>query len=277
MKKGLIYLFLLLISSYGYSQNLEKTMKKVENGIKYLEKGKYKKAIKQYSSIIETHDNIWQAYAVRGNCYYFTNETKKGLHDFLKAYSLDSNQSFLLNQIAVGYEALKQHKQAIEYYKRALSKNFEFTYFEYFSLGSAYYFLAEMDSAIHYLEISRDLDSVNSLAGDNLAWAYLDSDPVKSCFFFNEAYLKDTLDSRKINNLGYSHLLCGNLEEAFTYFKKAKKLDRNNSFIYRNFGLYYMKKGQKEEACKNLQKSIDLKIVEEWGDSYISELKEYCQ
>jgi tetratricopeptide (TPR) repeat protein len=236
----------------------------------------YNDAVALYSIILESDSTSYDALLNRGICYSMIDQNEKSLADFQKALLIKPKSGFAMIGIATISGVLEKHNMAIEYFQKALKIKIELNYTDYFNLGTAYYSLGKIDSAKHYLEHSYNLDKVNSHAVDNLAWAYLEDDPEKSCHFFNEAYLKDTLDSRKINNLGYSHLLCGNLEVAYDLFKKAEKIDPSNSFIYRNLGLYHLKKDQKEQACINLKKSIDLNIISEWGEMYIIELRIYC-
>ncbi len=79
-----------------------------------------------------------------------------------------------------------------------------------------------------------------------------------------------------MNNLGYAYYLSGNLEKAEFYVLEAKKMNSKNSFVYRNLGLIKKAQDNKEEACEFLNKAIKLKIIEEWGMSYIQELVDYC-
>ena len=60
-------------------------------------------------------------------------------------------------------------------------------------------------------------------------------------------------------------------------FDKAEQLEPDNSFVYRNLGLYYKANGNHTAACTNMQKAMDLNIVEQYGAQFIEELVNYCE
>lgn len=275
MNKLLLSLLIVFCSLSVSAQTLEES---VQKGVEFHRNGQYTKAIKSYSNVLLKDSSRLNIWINRGMCYALSGNHKKSLEDLHYALSISANKAEILVLMGNVFSYDKQFRNAKNALQRALKSGAKFNFEDYFNLGTAYYFLGEsMDSAILYLEISKNLKPELSLANNNLAWAYLDIDPEKSCFYFNEAYIKDTLDAVNINNLGYSHLLCGNLEVAYGFLEKAEKLDKKNSFIYRNFGLYYKLKDDKKLACKYMQKALNLNIVEVWGEGYIKELLDYCQ
>ena len=144
-------------------------------------------------------------------------------------------------------------------------------------LGSTYFFAQEMDSAVNYLKQAIDLDSTDGDALNNLAWSYLSIEPSKSIQYFKMAYGLDKTDPVALNNLGYAELLSGELELAKEHFLESKKMNPKNPFVYRNLGLYYMKKNNKKAAKKQLKKCLKKGILEKWGPQYLVELKAYCK
>ena len=101
--------------------------------------------------------------------------------------------------------------------------------------------------------------------------------PEKSCVYFKKAYQIDNSDPVLVNNLGYSHFLCGNLEMAFSYYEKSKEMDPSNSYVYRNIGLYYIAMEDRQSACLNYQLALDKDFIASWGKAHIVELHEYCE
>ena len=270
----LIYLTILIIlNTNTYSQNIDKLFNKaIDNHLNE----NYDAGIKLYSKILSIDSMLYTARVNRAICYSALGEKQKSISDFEYVLKYTPSDTTSLIYLATHYGLNEQYKKSIIYFQNALKYDAKLNYMDYFNLGSDYYFSGNNDSAKIYLEKSFSLDSINSPAVNNLAWVFLEEDPEKSCYYFNESYLKDTLDSRNINNLGYSHLLCGNLEEAYNLFKKAESLDPKNSFIFRNLGLYYLKSDNRKLACENLKKAIELNIIEEWGEQYVEELLRFC-
>ena len=273
MKKIILFLLLNLFNLTVFAQKTEAIYKQA---VQYHQEGNYSEAIKMYTKVIKKDSMDSYAFLNRALCYYSLNKYDNMLSDYEHALRLNPKDTVILEHIADGYSIVNNYASAIQYYKRTLSMGKTPNYSIYGSMGTCYYFSGQNDSARKYLQMSYDLNQTYVLVLNNLAWANLDYNPNKSCMLFNKAYMMDSLEVRNINNLGYSHLLCGNLDKGFELISRAEKLDPTNSFVYRNYGLYYMKKGDKIQACKNLQKAIDLKIIEEWGEGYVSELMMYC-
>ncbi len=148
----------------------------------------------------------------------------------------------------------------------------------YFSIGSNYYFGQEYKKAIEYLEKALASGHKDSGIANNLAWSYSQIKQHKKAIqYFEMAYKEDPKYINNINNLGYAYYLNNELEKAEEYILKAKEIDENNSFVYRNLGLIALKRGNKTKACTLLQKAIDKGIVEKWGELYIRELNAYCK
>jgi tetratricopeptide (TPR) repeat protein len=273
MKKILLFLLMTFFSTGLFAQKIESIYKQA---VKYHRENKYMDAIRLYTKVIEKDSTIWRAFFNRGHCYASLDQYDKMLSDYQQALRIHPNDTIILKQIANAYAVNDDHLSSIKYYKKSLMLGVYPNYEIFEGIGSSYYFSGQNDSARKYLLLSYNLNPTYVATINNLAWANLDHNPNESCRLFNEAYIMDSLDVRNINNLGYSHLLCGSLDKAFELIKKAETLDPNNSFVYRNYGLYYLRKNNKVLACQNLRKALDLKIIEQWGQSYVAELITYC-
>ena len=76
------------------------------------------------------------------------------------------------------------------------------------------------------------------------------------------------------DNLGYALILKGELEEGFKYLNEALKTGTNNKgYSCRNFGLYFHKKGNLEEAKKNYELAYENQTIPiDFLDVHFSEL-----
>lgn len=256
------------------AQDIEKMLIKAK---KFEAKNKYEKALKTYNKILEEDNTNILTFARRGRCYFHLNLMDESLNDLLYFHRKYPNSSIVNVYLGSIYGSKGKHSKATTYYSNALKNGHKGNAFFYFNYGSSLYFSGKNDEAIIYLEKSYKMDSTNSGVYNNLAWSYLDTNPEKSCKYFKLAYEQDSLSDVSINNLGYAHLLNNDLEKALDLFKKANKINPENSFTYRNIGLYYKKKNDKKLACEYLQKAIEFKIIETWGEHYITELKDYCK
>lgn len=270
--KNIISTILILCSILTFGQD-----KSLEKAVNHHNGAKYEKAIIMYTKVLENDSTNQKALFGRGICYGETKQLDKSLTDFLNFDMLYPNHPLALKTISMIYSEKRNFIKAANYLELSIENGLEADSRDLYDLGSCYYFSGNNEKAIKYLTKSYELDSTFAPTWNNLAWANLDNNPYSSCKYFKKAFNLDSLDFRNINNLGYSHLLCGDMEVAYKYFQRAEVLNPENSFVYRNYGLYYMRMGNKEKACKNLKKSIELKIIEEWGVHYITELQEYCK
>lgn len=274
MRFILVIIFSFLLFSILGQKQIEKQLLKAE---RFEDKRQFKKAIKLYNKILSEDNSNVLTFGKRGLCYFQTNQFTESLKDFNYFYKTYPNSPQVNAYIGSIYAIKKDFLKSIPYMKNALKYGYKPNSTFYFYYGSAYYFTGKDTEAIIYLEKSYEMDTIHSEAVNNLGWANLKYNPKKACKYFKIAYRKDSLNDININNLGYAYLLDGNLENAYIYFQKAKTINPENSFIYRNIGLYYKEKGDKNLSCQNLNKAIELKIVEEWGTQYIEDLINYCE
>jgi tetratricopeptide (TPR) repeat protein len=245
--------------------------------VEYQKQAKYQEAIEIYSELLEVDSNIYGCWKNRGQCFYSLSEYNYALHDFYKAIHLNQSDSSLFFCIGLTHVNIGKWNKGIEFLNYAVEKSYprNETYFQ--NIGTCYYFLGKMDSAIKYLSSSYEINPENRNTLTNLAFAYQNSNPSKSCQLFQQVYNIDSLNAQTINNLGYSHYLCGNLNDAYSYYQKALSMDAKNSYLHRNIGLYYQRKNDINNACRHLQKAIELDFIKDWGDNEIEELMNFCQ
>jgi protein O-GlcNAc transferase len=265
---------LFFISSFTFGQiDWDKFGKAVD----FQEQKEYDKAIGIYTEILELDSNAYACWYNRGMCFYIKNESNYALHDLYKALNLNQSDSSLFFVMGVSYQRLNNWPKAIEFFNYALEKNYPKSYTIYLDLGSSYYFNNQNDSAIKYLSKAFEINQTNFTLTTNLAFALESSDSKKSCNYFKKAYELNTTDNTALNNYGYSLFKCGDLDEAIKYYKLSLDINSNNSYLYRNIGLYYKATKNKIKACVNLDIAIAQGFIDDWGKQSLYELMEYCQ
>jgi tetratricopeptide (TPR) repeat protein len=264
----------ILISITSNAQNID--WDKYAIAVEFQRNEQYIKAIKLYTEILNSDSNVFGCLVNRGQCFYELDEYDYSLNDLYKAVNIIQSDSMPFFMIGLNYMALEQYESSVEFFKYAMERGYVKSYPLLGNIGSCYLFLNKMDSAVVYLEKAFELNPIDNMLITNLAFAYLDKLPEKSCSYFNESFKLDSLSAQNINNLGYSHYLCGRADLAYEFYEKALKIDPENSFIYRNIGLYYKTLNDKEQACSYLNKALSMNFIVDWGEYYILELYNYC-
>lgn len=239
-----------------------------------------KQNIKKATKEVLTNSKNIKAYIFRARNYYNLEEFDNAIKDIEKVLTLDSENVDAMMLFADIYSKKRDYKKANYFYEEAVENGRKLDKKMKAVLGTNYYFIQDYENAIKYLTMSLEDDgNYSKIDGlhNNLAWSHVFTDDFKMAIVhFKTAYLLNPNYVNNVNNLGYAYYLDNQLNIAEEYILKAKKMDATNSFVYRNLGLIYKKRGIKKKSCKNYNKALSLNIVEKWGSSYIEELKIYC-
>jgi len=268
-------IIIFLLSSNAFSQDVD--WEYYGQAVEYQNKEEYVKAIEIYSELLEADTNIYACWYNRGHCFWSLSEYDFALYDLYRAVNLYQGDSALFFDIGLLHINFEDWDKGIEFLTYAIERNHPKDEVYYTNIGSCYFFLGDFDSAVENLTNAYELNPKRSEVITNLAFSYIESDPYKSCFFFEQVYKLDTLDAVAINNLGFSHYLCGRLDDAYEFYMKSYSINPTNSFLHRNLGLYFIRTGEASEACSCLTKALNLGFIKEWGESHISELIEFCK
>ena len=204
-----------LFSLTSLSQDLDKSEKKAD---KMLKKGKVEKALKLYSRSLIIDSNDAFALFKRGFCYLHLDSLERAESDLKRSLELNPLNYKVHRELGSVYSRRHQYDLAIVHFEIAFKNEVKFSSLYLFDLGTAYFFLEDYDEAIEiYDQLYQQGEQLDGVV-NNLGWCYIDTDPAKSCTYFGEAFELDSLSVHNINNLGYSHLLCGDLDEAKSAF-----------------------------------------------------------
>lgn len=238
-----------------------------------------KKLIKNATELIQKDNNSIEAYMLRAKCYYDLEYFDKAELDLKKIIKIDSENIKALMLIGDTYSKKRNFKEANYYYEEAIENGKKLDSKMKAILGTNYYFIQDYKNAIKYLTMALDDSKYKvDVVHNNLAWSYIFTNDTKMAIeHFKKAFAIKPNFVNNVNNLGYAYYLDNQLDIAEEYILKAKKMDSQNSFVYRNLGLIYKKRGNKKKACKNYEKALSLDIIKLWGAFYVEELKEYCE
>ena len=138
--------------------------------------------------------------------------------------------------------------------------------------------MGELDSALSSFDKVLDLNSDLIEAKGNKAFVYLLQNRYReAALIYQELLLRFPDNASYLNNLGYSELRSGELDNAMRHVQRSLALAPNNAYGYRNRGLIYLARNQKKQACADLDSALGLEFVKQWGSRDLEELIDYCR
>ncbi len=162
---------------------------------------------------------------------------------FLKSLEVASNQPTLYFLIADSFVNMRENRQAIPWFKRAiqaepLNVNVYYAYaYNYYLLGDQEKFLAEIEVALQHfpenINLLRNAYSAVSTAGKG----------DRSIFYLEKIIALGSATAKDYEQLGINFAQNGRVIEAEKNFKKAIKADPYDASFYSDLGyLYFMQK-----------------------------------
>ena len=142
-----------------------------------------------------------------------------------EALKIDSNDSRLLNELAMTYSAMNDEKTAVVFYEKAMEKGYR------------------MDN--NFIE--------------NLSNAYIAAGmPDKGMNMLIKLLEKRPGDIDLLNNVADNYYKLGNYKEAINYWDKVLYLDREEARALYMIGMCYIKMGDKGKGATLCNKAIDM-------------------
>lgn len=178
------------------------------------------------------------AYYLRGHLFYYQGKYESAIQDLNIEINADPDYAETVFLRGACYHHLKKYERAI--YDFTICLNVDPFYAEaLFLRGLDKSHIKDRDGAIQ--------DYIRILADDktlvNLNW---------------------TGPATVLNNLGYSLMEIGDMEQALPLLQKALKLDREKAYIWGSLGEYYFKVGKFYECISHMDKAIKLLESDPW-------------
>jgi Flp pilus assembly protein TadD, contains TPR repeats len=101
------------------------------------------------------------------------------------------------------------------------------------------------------------IDPQNALLLNLIGLSYYNQGAYMQAYaYYHQSYTNGGTRETYLNNLGLIYAKLGRLEDARRTFEKMQKLTPEDSFLYRNWTVYYALMDNKPMALENLEKAI---------------------
>ncbi|MEA4982704.1 MAG: hypothetical protein VB066_08295 [Paludibacter sp.] len=119
-----------------------------------------------YTSRYEINDKA-RPLLDQAEAYFKSNNRYSALMYYRMALEADSTQYYILTYIGQMYDGQRDYTNSIEWYKKAISKNY-IDYMAHWFLADAYFAIGEVDSAVDEIVIARILNRNNPRLADSM-------------------------------------------------------------------------------------------------------------
>lgn len=249
-------------------------------GTAYFELKEFQLSYNDFSRAIALKPDSAIAYHYRANLMYILNYTDEAIADNTKAIERTSDEKFLLGCFinrGSAKEQKRDFKGAYEDFYRAYS--YDTTDISVLNnLGTVLDNLDRQEEAIMYLKKAIALDS--SFVGPyvNIGFQYSQLGRYEEALvYFNKALELEKDEPLTLNNRGFTRFKLNDLSGALDDINKSIFQFATNAFAYKNRALVYLALDKIEEACHDLQKARELQFEKQYGSEVNELLKKHCQ
>ena len=219
----------------------------------------FEEAIKTYEFIISLSTIESKAYDEIGVLYYMQNNIEDAVEAFSKSLLINNNAN-TLNDRASCYRILNNIDFAINDYLLAISLNSELS-FIYNNLASTYMIKGDTIEALRYYSLAITKDPNYVLAFNNRGSLYIDLYDFKSALSdINTAISIDPHYAPAYNNKGVIYHLEKKYVDALSSFSKAISLNNNYGKALLNRGITRQMTRDEDGACDDWSRANELGI-----------------
>lgn len=249
-------------------------------GTAYFELKEYQKCFDDFTRAIDIAPDSALAYHYRANLMYVLNYTEEAIIDNTKAIERTTDEKFLLGCFVNRGSAREQKRDfqgAYEDFYRAYSYDTaDISVIN--NLGTVLDELNRTDEAIMYLKKAIRLDSTFVGPYVNIGFQYsLMGKYEEALQYFDKALQLEKDEPLTLNNRGFTRYKLNDLTGALEDINKSIALYPSNAFAYKNRALVYLARENKTEACKDLNKAKELQFEKQFGPEVNELLKKNCQ
>lgn len=227
----------------------------IGRGNSYLKLNDYDKAVKDYDIVLSTEPKNLDALLGKANAF-IQNQNKdanKILKEIILLYPNDMNAIFLIAQL---YYDNKEYEQAILFFSKAISQNFN--YLESLNFrGISYYEIKDLEKAIQDFKLYTQIDTSNFWVYYYLGLSYFDKGNFDASLYYIDTSIKlnpqETLSFHFRANI---YMKMEKYEEAINDCNKAINSGFTSNMIYFDRGvcLFYLKRNK--DALIDLDKAV---------------------
>jgi tetratricopeptide (TPR) repeat protein len=237
-----------------------------EEYVKYLNK-----SINYYSD--HPSPSTMEFHGKKDSLYYLSIECLNNVFDI-------NREVVTLNIRAVMKMELEEYKWAIEDYSLIIKYD-STNHTTYYNRAMAYSMIGMNQEALYDYSKSIKLNPKYASAVLNRGFLYMDmEDYSKAIIDFENSIELNQIEFEKayaLNNIGYCLYKLGKLDDSQNYIENSINLYPINSFAYRNLALVHIALKNKELACENILKSIELGFVSSYGTEILELQKINCE
>jgi tetratricopeptide (TPR) repeat protein/predicted Ser/Thr protein kinase len=189
--------------------------------------------------------------------YLVSGDYREALKYYKRAITIYPLNVATHSEIGTCYTKLKQYPEAIEAYKQAIAIEPDYTV-AIGALGGIYYSEGRYDDALGMYEkvikIRPDAQTYRNI-GNLLDDMRRHEEAIVA---FKNAIKTNPKDALAYSDLGYVYSKLNLVDEAIKTFEKAREIDPNCAFAYNNLGSFYYDSGKCEKAIELFTKATNL-------------------
>ena len=232
-------------------------------GATYLKSGNGPAAIEALQKAVQLNPYYWGNQNSLGNAYFQLEDYPKALTAYQRITELEPDIDAGYENVGNVYLQQGRYQESIPYFQKALQIEPYFT--TYSNLGTAYFNLKQFPQAVEMFEKAAALNPNETTTTVNLADAYRSAgqkdkarDSYQRAISLGYKELQtNPQDANAMIEIALSYANLGDGQQAETFIKRARAIDKNNvEYIYIQAEIYALL-GKNAEALKALQDSLE--------------------
>jgi tetratricopeptide (TPR) repeat protein len=226
--------------------------------------GYWKDSMILFSHTLKVTDNNWLAYNSRGNAYHDLRNYKQAIEDYNRAIEIRPSYAMAYNNRGNAYNGLGNYRQAIEDLDRAIE--IRPSYAEaYNNRGNAYKSLGNDNQAIEDYNEAIHLKADSDITYYDRGTIYAKHGQYQLAIEdFNQALRLNPNYAKVYNNRGIVYTQMDIYQKALDDFNEAIRLKQDYADAYNNRGFIYLTHDNKELGCLDARKACELGICKTW-------------
>ena len=234
--------------------------------------GKYEEALEYLLKLLEFDEyknDVSTNYQVAW-IYSEFEKAEEALKYFFKAEELGRDDRAINIEIGTNLARTGKILEGIDRLKIALTMEEGITLEDKIFLNSEIAFwygeLRDIENALQYLYIAKDLGRNDAWINSQIGWNLLEKDLNKALEYFNIAKDLGKDDAWLNMQFGFAYSKLGEYEKAILTFKKVRETGETNSWLLYQLGLALKEYGNIEEAIETFKEELEITDYKGFGD-----------